>query len=227
LSRASGRSRFPRIVPFGDAAVLILLGDRIEPETNRRVHRLARAAASLAEAERAFGQPVPGYASVLVPINPLRLEIDRAIDRLAPLVDSLASVGPGEAGKLVEVPTRYGGENGPDLEEVAARHDLSRSQVIELHASVEYRVYMLGFAPGFAYLGRLPKAIATPRRATPRTSVPAGSVGIADDQTGIYPFETPGGWQLIGRTELRLWDVDHEPAALLAPGDRVRFIPSP
>jgi KipI family sensor histidine kinase inhibitor len=131
----------------------------------------------------------------------------------------------GGRGPLVEVPTRYGGVDGPDLDEVAAMHGLPAAAVIEAHASVEYRAYFLGFAPGFAYLGRVPAAIATPRLPTPRTRVPAGSVGLAGEQTAVYPSDSPGGWRLIGRTDLRVWDPAADAPARIPPGARVRFVP--
>jgi inhibitor of KinA len=219
----------PRIEPFGDAAVLVLLGDRIDPDLSRRVHRLASAIGDMAARDARFGSPVPAYGSVLVPVDPIDPGVETAVAILHDLVATThaqrqSDVDP-EPSRLIEIPTRYGGDDGPDLEELAARHDLRPGDVVDLHASVEYLVYMLGFAPGFAYLGRVPEQIATPRRDTPRTVVPAGSVGIAGDQTGIYPLESPGGWQLIGRTDVRLWDIARDPPALLSPGDRVRFVP--
>ena len=128
-------------------------------------------------------------------------------------------------GRLVEVPVRYGGADGPDLEDVARLHGLRPSDVVELHASVEYEAFFLGFAPGFAYLGPLPASLVTPRLDVPRPRVPAGSVAIAGAQSAIYPTDTPGGWRLIGRTDLRPWDVARDPPALILPGDRVRFVP--
>jgi len=124
----------------------------------------------------------------------------------------------------VEIPVVYGGEFGPDIGFVAAHTGLSEEEVVRLHTSVTYTVYMLGFAPGFVYLGGLPEALATPRLPTPRPSVPAGSVGIAGLQTGIYGLSTPGGWLLIGRTPLTMLDLNRQPPTLLQPGDRVRFV---
>jgi KipI family sensor histidine kinase inhibitor len=127
--------------------------------------------------------------------------------------------------RRVEIPTIYGGEYGPDLDFVAQYHHLTPAEVIRIHSGVDYPVYMLGFIPGFAYLGGLDAAIATPRLDQPRTRIPAGSVGIAGAQTGVYPLDTPGGWRIIGRTPLRLFDPLADPPALLSPGDIVRFIP--
>jgi len=220
----------PEIVSFGDSAVLVILGDQIDEAVNRRVHRLSDAIRGRPPAEARFGSPVPGYASLLVPFDPLELDADDATGRLRQILDEEArSPAPPdvEAAPPVEIPTQYGGPDGPDLDEVAARAGLPQGDVVELHASVVYRVYLLGFAPGFAYLGSVPAAIATPRRATPRPRVPAGSVGIAGDQTAIYPFDTPGGWQLIGRTEVPMWDTGRDPPARLRPGDQVRFVPLP
>jgi KipI family sensor histidine kinase inhibitor len=130
-----------------------------------------------------------------------------------------------EAVRTVEIPVWYGGEAGPDLAGVAAAAGLDEQGVVGLHAGADYVVFMLGFMPGFPYLGGLPARIATPRLATPRTAVPAGSVGIAGAQTGIYPTESPGGWRLVGRTPVRLFDARLSPPALLGPGDHVRFVP--
>jgi KipI family sensor histidine kinase inhibitor len=129
-------------------------------------------------------------------------------------------------GRTFEVPVSYGGEFGPDLAEVAAFAGLDEAAVIELHIGVRYRVFMLGFLPGFAYMGRVDNRIAAPRKASPRFRVPAGSVGIAGVQTGIYPRESPGGWQIIGRTTIPLFDLSKSPPALFAPGDTVRFVPA-
>ena len=125
----------------------------------------------------------------------------------------------------VEIPVCYGGEFGPDLEDVAALHIMTAEQVIDLHSSATYRVYFLGFVPGFAYLGELPRKLVTPRLGTPRKRVPPGSVAIAGHQTGVYPFATPGGWRLLGRTPLRMFQADREGLSLVSIGDRVRFAP--
>ena len=148
---------------------------------------------------------------------------------LATLADELQYVWEHTAvtdhqGKLVEIPVCYGGEYGPDLAEVAAFHQTDISEIVRRHTAQTYTVFMMGFQPGFPYLGGLPEALHTPRRAVPRTSVPAGSVGIGGSQTGVYPFASPGGWQIIGRTELPLFRADLNPPTLLAAGDQVRFV---
>jgi KipI family sensor histidine kinase inhibitor len=147
-------------------------------------------------------------------------------DRLDSFVTELEAIveAAGES-RIVELPVVYGGEDGPDLESVAEHADLSVQEVIDIHSGVDYRVYMIGFAPGFPYLGGLDQRIATPRLKTPRISVPAGSVGIAESQTGVYPNASPGGWQLIGRTASVLFDVTKSSPSLITPGSKVRFFP--
>jgi len=212
----------PRLLPAGDSALLIEFGDEIDPAINAQVHALAR---TLSEHPLpGLGEPVPTYRSVLLHYDPLQLSFTE-VTALAGEALARMKTRPRPEPRVVEIPVCYGGEFGPDLEFVARHNDLSPEEVIRLHSTTLYPVYMLGFSPGFAYLGGVPKAIATPRLSTPRTEVPAGSVGIAGEQTGIYPIATPGGWQLIGRTPLRLFDPQRDPPALLRPGDRVRFIP--
>ena len=223
----SGES--PRVEGLGDSALLVTFGETIDVALNRRAHDLAAAVDRLRGSDERFGRAVPAYASVLVPFDSLAVDPDEARQVVARLLEE----GPGDVaspasephGEVVEIPVRYGGADGPDLADVAALHDLSPSEVVDLHAGTEYRVYFLGFAPGFGYLGPLPARIATPRLAAPRERVPAGSVGIADAQTGVYPFALPGGWRIIGRTDAPMWDLGRESPALLRPGDRVRFVP--
>ena len=210
--------------PFGEGAVLVELGTMIDAEMTARVHALAAAVRELDD--QGVAAPVPGYASLLVPFDPLATNVEQVIRRL----EQLAAVvdvpdDPSGEDRLIEVPTRYGGPDGPDLAAVAEAHDLKEADVVALHASVDYVVHFLGFSPGFAYLGTVPEAIATPRRERPRERVRAGSVAIADRQTGVYPGGTPGGWQLIGRTDAVVWDSRREPPALFEPGARVRFVP--
>ena len=218
-----------RIEPVGDAALLAILGDDLDLAANAVAQRLARALATRATTVTGLGLPVPGHASVLVPFDPDVIDEAFVGDLIAvALLEAevaAATAGPAANGALHEIRVRYGGDDGPDLADVAARTGLSEREVIRLHASVEYRVLVLGFVPGFPYLGLLPAALELPRRATPRVRVPAGSVAIAGRQCGIYPFATAGGWHLIGRTELSLWDAAADPPAALAPGDRVRFVP--
>lgn len=206
---------------LGESAMLIHLGDRIDAELNAR-------AIALAAAVRAANLPgvldvAPAYASVCVRYAPARADArERILALISPLVDNVSAAAAQAAG-LVEIPVCYGGEYGPDLGEVAQHAGLAANDVIARHSGVDYQVAMLGFAPGFPYLLGLDSALHAPRRASPRTRVPAGAVAIGGAQTGIYPRELPGGWNIIGRTPLRLFDVERDPPALLAAGMRVRF----
>jgi KipI family sensor histidine kinase inhibitor len=166
----------------------------------------------------------PAYCSVLVKFDAIKLRHDELESRLRPYLNRFEEISLPEP-RVREIPVCYGGEYGPDLEEVSETHSLSVEQSIGLHASATYVVYFLGFVPGFAYLGGLPEALVTPRLATPRRRVPPGSVGIAGQQSGIYPFATPGGWRLIGRTPLAMFRPDRTDMSFLSIGDRVHFVP--
>ena len=191
-------------------------------QANEKVRKLLR----LLELEPVEGvrNLHPAYCSLLVKFDVLKLRYDEVEVILRGYLARLDEVKLPES-RVVEIPVCYGGEFGPDLGEVAELHGMTVAQVIELHSSVEYRVYFLGFVPGFAYLGELPEALVTPRLASPRRRVAAGSVGIAGNQTGVYPFATPGGWRLIGRTPLKMFRADREGLSLLTIGDRVKFTP--
>jgi KipI family sensor histidine kinase inhibitor len=168
----------------------------------------------------------PAYASLLIDFDPLatsHAELERAAGELM----AQAANAPLPEARMVEIPVTYGGEEGPDLEQVAALAGHTPDEVIGMHSSAEYTVYFLGFSPGFPYLGGMPEAIAVPRLETPRRKVPAGSVAIGGRQTGVYPMASPGGWRIIGRTTLRLFDPEADPPALLRMGDHVRFVPIP
>ena len=218
----------PRVLPVGDAAVTVELGTGLDPSTNERVRALDR---DLARAPfEGFREAVPTHRSLLVLFEPSAVRSAEVERRL--LERASAPASPSTPGRLHEVPTLYGGEDGPDLAPLAAERGLSPRDVVRVHSGSEYTAFMLGFMPGFAYLGLLPEALECRRRATPRVRVPAGSVGLAGRQAGIYPVASPGGWQLVGRTSLRLFDPLRDEPALLAPGDRVRFssvaeLPSP
>jgi inhibitor of KinA len=213
---------WPRFQPASDRSLLIYFGDRIGLDAHRQVIQLLR----LLQLEPVAGicNLHPAYCSLLVKFDALRFAHEdlEAILRqyLARLEDAPAPVT-----RLVEIPACYGGDFGPDLNDVAALHGITPAQAIEFHSSSEYIVYFLGFVPGFAYLGGLPETLATPRLASPRRTVPPGSIAIAGDQTGVYPFATPGGWRLIGRTPLAMFQPDRKDMSLLAIGDRVRFHP--
>jgi inhibitor of KinA len=209
-----------RIVPAGDAAVIVEFEERIDAVINARA--IAMADALGASAQAGIRDIVPTFRSVAIYFDPLLIDYDRLLDRLR----TLAAAGPSEpsvASPPVRVPVQYGGEFGPDLADVARFADATEDEVVRLHTSTTYRVFMLGFVPGFAYMGPVDARIAAPRRTTPRARVPAGSVGIAGGQTGIYPSETPGGWQIIGRTAVRPFDLQRPRAVLFAAGDMVQF----
>lgn len=211
-----------RILPLGDAALTIEFGNEINSEINSRV--VAFATTVFDQHWQGIHDIVPTYRSVTVHFDPLQWDSATLAKRLK----TLQRREPGQAeppGILHEIPVLYGGEWGQDLEEVATFAGVQPAEAIALHASVLYRVYMLGFSPGFPYLGLVPGQLAMPRRATPRAKVPAGSVGIADRQTGIYPTATPGGWQIIGRTPISLYRKTRTNPFLLKPGDTVRFKP--
>jgi len=165
---------------------------------------------------------IPAYNELMICYDPLVISFRQLLDILHSLENIPDDISLPDA-KTIRVPVLYGGEAGPDLNEVAKRNGLTPDQVINIHSSADYLIYMLGFTPGFCYLGGMDERIATPRKAEPRLKIPAGSVGIADKQTGIYPMESPGGWQLIGRTPLRLFDPAADPAFMFSPGDHIRF----
>ena len=212
----------PWLRPCGDAAVLVAWEARLDPALN--AHAQALAGLLAARPWAGLGEAVPGYCTLLVHYDPAQLTYAEVAEHVrAVLIESAALEAP--PGRLVEIPVRYGGEAGPDLEAVAEHAGLSPAEVVRAHAGREYRVYLMGFTPGFAYLGELDERIAMPRLAAPRLRVPAGSVGIAGRQTGLYPLESPGGWRVIGRTAVTVFDPAAAAPFLLAPGDRVRFVP--
>jgi antagonist of KipI len=210
----------PRIREAGDSALLVEWEELIDPRINARA--IATAAALRGMALHGVRDIVSTYRSVAIAFDPLQTGLDALRDAITRASNAPLEVA---TGKSTEVPVSYGGEFGPDLEAIAEWSGLTADMVTARHASAEYRVFMLGFLPGFAYLGSVDAKIASPRRETPRLRVPAGSVGIAGRQTGVYPRESPGGWQIIGRTGLEVFDPDRVPAALFAPGDVVRFKP--
>ena len=210
----------------GDRGLLVELGDQIDWPLNTRTRRLAR----LLEQRGLPGvlEIVPAYCSFLVLYEPETLDMDRikaVIEALYHQIDDSGGEESQAFGRSVEIPVCYGGDYGPDLASVAELNGLSQEEVIRIHSSGTYPVYMLGFAPGFPYLGGLDERIATPRLDTPRSHVSAGSVGIAGSQTGIYPLASPGGWRIIGRTPLTLFDPTAEdPVPYYRPGDSLRFV---
>jgi KipI family sensor histidine kinase inhibitor len=212
------------IRPSGDSMLLIEWEPVIDPVVNQRAITLAaRLHTRIGHVVRDI---VPAYCSVGIHFDPLRTDL-AALERVVAeeareLRDDVAEPA---AGRVVEIPVRYGGEQGPDLALVAEYARCGEPEVVHRHTARTYRVYMLGFVPGFAYMGRVDPTIAAPRRRVPREKVPAGSVGIAGEQTGVYPIATPGGWQLIGRTEIVMFDASRPQPSLVQPGDLVRFVP--
>jgi inhibitor of KinA len=208
-----------QVVPAGDRALLVTLGRSIDPALLGQVLALDQALQD--RRPKGLLSTVPAYASLLCRFDPdvtNAPRLEASIRQLEGRVDGSLPSGP-----IVEVPTRYG---GPDLADVALKTNLTPAGVIDLHAGREYLVYCVGFAPGFTYCGTLPEALSVPRLASPRTRVPAGSVGITGQQTGIYAVDSPGGWNLIGRTEMRLFDPKADPPARFKAGDRLRFVPA-
>jgi inhibitor of KinA len=209
------------LLPVGDAGMLVAFGNRIDP----KVSRLVQMADACLRGRQPKGivELVPAYATLLIHYDPLVLSFAE-VRQWAEEQLSRAEEAPSAKPRKITVPVRYGGLEGPDLPAVAALHHLTIEETARVHAGRDYTVYMMGFTPGFPYMGILEEAIDTPRLQSPRTRVPAGSVGIAGRQTGIYPIESPGGWQLIGRTSMPLFDPHAEQPFAFAPGDTVRFV---
>lgn len=211
-----------KVIPASDSSLLIVLGNEISPELHARVIGLFQALR--ARRDPRIRNLHPGYTSVLVDFDPLRM----AHDELAAIIEQSASAAGSEGERksnVVSVPVCYDVEFGPDLMDLAKHANISPEEVIRLHSSATYLVYFLGFSPGFAYMGGLPEKLHMPRLATPRGYVAGGTVGIAGSQTGIYPVDSAGGWRLIGRTPWRMFDPHADPPTRLQPGDRVRFSP--
>jgi inhibitor of KinA len=212
-------------IPAGDSALYVRMGYGIDPDLNGRV----RAMVHLLENEPIEGiiEWIPGYCTLMVVYDPLIISYRQLIARLQELEerkDEIVFPPP----LVIEIPTTYGTENrefGPDLQSVADHTKLSPENVVELHCSVDYLIYMIGFTPGFSFLGGMAPQLETPRLENPREKVPAGSVGIAGPQTGIYPIESPGGWRLIGRTPVKLFDPERDEPILLKAGYYIRFMP--
>jgi KipI family sensor histidine kinase inhibitor len=208
------------IRPASDRSLLVSFGDAISLDSHHQVFHLTRCL----EGARGILNLHPAYASLLIEFDPRLVESDAMEALVHEKMTLEAEDHAVEPARTIEIPVRYGGEFGPDLADVAKHTGLSAERVVELHSSADYLVYFLGFAPGFAYLGGLPPELATPRISAPRKHVPAGSVGIGGNQTGVYPIVSPGGWLLIGRTAVKLFDPGADPPVLLRMGDRLRFV---
>jgi len=211
----------PRVVPLGDSSVSLQFAAAIDPVVNARCIALAASLETLALC--GVRDVVPTYNAVTVHFDPLttdRRALSAELDRLAASAPSTVD----SESRTIEIPVAYGGASGPDLSAIAAFATCSEAEVVRLHTEMRYRVYMLGFLPGFAYMGSVDRRIAMPRLDTPRMRVAAGSVGIAGEQTGIYPCDTPGGWRIIGRTSAKMFDVTRAEPSLVQAGDYVRFV---
>ena len=206
----------------GDRALVIEFGNEISEETNSKVRSMMIAV----ERENIEGikEVTPTYRSLMVHYDPLKLSYSCLLEQMKSLEIKLGNISI-PLPEIVEIPTFYGGDLGPDIENVAVHNSLSVKDVIAIHSSKEYLIYMLGFTPGFPYLGGMDERIATPRLGTPRTKINKGSVGIAGSQTGIYPTDSPGGWQIIGKTPVNLYDANRESPILLDQGCYIKFVP--
>jgi len=220
-----------RIDPVGDRCLMIEFGQRVDPQINQTVHAMADYL--LEHPLPGVTDVVPAFTTVAVHYRPELIAAGDSTDtipyrRLERAIEAILTRGvasTGRAARTVEIPVCYGGEFGPDLDEVATACGLTPGQVVELHGASDHMVYMLGFAPGFPYMGGLDPRLAMPRRSTPRVKIPAGTVAIAREQSAVYTLETPGGWNLIGRTPIELFTPHASSPTLLRPGDHVRFVP--
>lgn len=219
--------------PLGDSALMVQLGEGMDPSIHKKVRNLS--AILHAQPFEGFIETVPAYNNVTIHYNPYIVRFARfgeegltSFQKVSAYINDLLQQIGGEQSfeeRTITVPVYYGEKFGPDLAYVAEYNDLSIEEVIRIHSENEYLVYMIGFAPGFPFMGGMNEAIATPRRDTPRLSIPSGSVGIAGKQTGVYPMETPGGWQIIGRTPKKLFLPDLSAPSLLRSGDKIKFVP--
>lgn len=214
---------YPRFSPVGEDALLVTIGEELSAEVNHQVRLIDRRMQEVPQT--GIIEWLPAYASILVLYDPFQVQLPAVINWVKACLRRTAT-GFEPVPKLVEIHVHYGGVDGPDLADVAAYHSLSQAEVVRKHTEGVYQVGMMGFLPGFPYLLGLNPGLSTPRLDQPRTHVPAGSVGIAGRQTGVYPLDSPGGWRLIGRTDHALFDPLQEPHFTLSPGDVVRFVPA-
>lgn len=211
-----------KFLPGGDKSLIIEFGDSIDPKINKKIRNMYIAIDK--SGLEGVLEMIPTYRSLLISYNPLIIKYKELCQKLREYEENLNDID-SEPANVVRIPTIYGGEYGLDIEFVAHHNNLSVDEVIQIHSSQNYLIYMLGFTPGFPYLGGMSERIEAPRLKTPRSKIPGGSVGIAGKQTGIYPIDSPGGWQLIGQTPVKLYDPFGNPPVLLNAGDYVRFVP--
>ena len=213
----------PTISPVGDCAISIDFGQVIDPKINRHIRQTIERIQELKL--DGITELVPTYCALLIQYDAMLYSYSDICKLMEPMLEPSATDNANERVTVIEIPTVYGGEFGPDLGFVASHNNLTEDEVVAIHSGTDYLVYMLGFIPGFTYLGGMDPRIATPRLSSPGTLIPAGSVGIAGEQTGTYPSDSPGGWQIIGRTPVTMYDMSKEQAALLSAGDYVRYVP--
>ncbi len=218
FQRKPAAQGYPRVLDCGDRALTVEFGNTVDPELNRQVRALDHALRGVA----GIVETIPSFRSLFVEYDPFAIDRAQLAQLITGCLKNPAAIG-GESEKIIDIPVCYGGEFGPDLADVAAHTGLSEEEVIKRHSQNNYPIYMLGFMPGFAYLGGLDPQLSTPRLKSPRQEIPAGSVGIAGMQTGIYPLKSPGGWRLIGRTPLKVYDPSRPEPFLYAAGDVIRF----
>lgn len=218
---SNGGDKMFQIEPFGDCGIRVQLGNSISKETNAKIRSLSW----FIEREKIRGviEWIPTYTAVSIYYEPYVITFEEIKQQIESMREKLEKITLPPA-NVIKLPVYYGGETGPDLEQVANHNQLSIDEVIRIHTSSDYLIYMMGFTPGFPYLGGMSEKIATPRLKEPRLKVPAGSVGIAGSQTGVYPMETPGGWQIIGKTPVKLYDPMRNKPILLKAGNYIRFV---
>ncbi len=211
-----------KIVPAGDSSLLVAFEQKVDPEINRKITSVVR----LIRDQHIEGivDLIPSYCALLINYDPRIMSYEKLNKRIQGLMKMEVKSAAG-AKRVFEIPVCYGGEFGPDLQTIADHAGMTPEEVIAIHTSCDYLIYMLGFLPGFCYLGGLDERIHTPRLAEPRIKIPAGSVGIGGSATGIYPLDSPGGWQLMGNTPVKTFDADREVPILLQAGDYIRFVP--
>lgn len=228
MTKDNSKEKYVEIFPVSDTAIMVQLGEKIDLITHQRVKSLAQYLNQ--QPFTGMLEYIPAFTTITIFYDPLRLSAGKvpAYEIVCSILEEIVANLRDETNlkaKIIEIPVCYGGDFGPDLEYVALHNGLKPEEVIKIHSDNNYLVYMIGFAPGFPYLGGMSKKIAVPRRNSPRLVIPAGSVGIAGEQTGVYSIETPGGWQLIGRTPLALFQLASSPPSLLQAGDIVKFQP--